>query len=185
MMKAGSTVALPGIDNNSAKPITNMKQTIEQWRQKWAALPPNDQRALGLLGLFLGVMIIVFGLFKPTQSFFETARSEAEQSRELVSWIEKQRPQLERIQRSSGGQSQAQGTLLQRVTAAANNHQVTIKRFEPEGSGRIRLWIDEVRYQDLQPWLNTLLQQRFVIRTVSVDALGEEGMVSVRLTLER
>lgn len=162
-----------------------MKQTIEQWQQKWTALPSSDQRALGMLGLFLGSIFIVFGLFKPAQSFFDDARASAEQSKELVTWIEKQRPQLERIQRSSGSQAQGQGTLLQRVTAAANNHKVTIKRFEPEGDGRIRLWVDEARYQDLQPWLNTLLQQRFVIRSVSVDALAEEGMVSARLTLER
>ena len=162
-----------------------MKQTIEQWRHKWAALPPGDQRALGVLGLFLGLIIIVFGLFNPAKSYFDSARADAESAQELLSWIEMQRPQLERVQRSGGGQSQAQGTLLQRVTAAANNHKVTIKRFEPEGDGRIRLWIDEARYQDLQPWLNTLLQQQFIIRTVSVDALGEEGMVSARLTLER
>ncbi|WP_066964357.1 type II secretion system protein GspM [Microbulbifer sp. Q7] len=162
-----------------------MKQTIEQWRQKWVALPPSDQRALAMLALFLGAIFIVFGLFKPAQAYFDNARAEAQQSRELVTWIEQQRPQLERVQRNMGGQSQAQGTLLQRVTAAANNHKVTIKRFEPEGDGRIRLWIDEARYQDLQPWLNTLLQQRFIIRSVSVDALGEEGMVSARLTLER
>ncbi|AQQ67632.1 general secretion pathway protein GspM [Microbulbifer agarilyticus] len=162
-----------------------MNQTIEQWRQKWTALPPSDQRALGTLGLFLGVIIIVFGLFKPAQSFFEGAHAEAEASRELVAWIEKQRPQLERVQRNTGGQSQAQGTLLQRVTAAAKNHKLTIKRFEPEGDGRIRLWIDEARYQDLQPWLNTLLQQRFVIRSISIDSLAEEGMISARLTLER
>ncbi|WP_226661610.1 type II secretion system protein GspM [Microbulbifer aggregans] len=162
-----------------------MKQQIEPLLQKWKSLPANDQRALGLLGLFLGSMFIVFGLFKPAQSFFETSRVEAEEARELAAWIDRQRPQLERVERSSGGNGQAQGTLLQRVTAAAKNHNVTIKRFEPEGDGRIRLWIDEVRYQDLQPWLNNLMKQRFVIQTVSVDALAEEGMVSARLTLER
>nr|WP_010130446.1 type II secretion system protein M [Microbulbifer agarilyticus] len=162
-----------------------MNQTIEQWRQKWITLPPSDQRALAILGLFLGVIIIVFGLFKPAQAYFDGARAEAEASRELLAWIEQQRPQLERVQRNAGGQSQAQGTLLQRVTAAAKNHKVTIKRFEPEGDGRIRLWVDEARYQDLQPWLNTLLQQRFVIRSISVDALAEDGMISARLTLER
>ncbi|WP_043316343.1 type II secretion system protein GspM [Microbulbifer sp. HZ11] len=162
-----------------------MKQTLEQWRLKWLALPPGDQRALGILGLFLGLMIIVFGLFRPAQSYFDNARADAEAAQELVQWIERQRPQLERVQRAGGGQSEGRGTLLQRVTAAADNHKVTIKRFEPEGDRRIRLWVDEARYQDLQPWLNTLLQQRFTIRSVSVDALAEEGMVSARLTLER
>jgi len=163
-----------------------MKEQIQQWQNKWKALPSGDQRALGMLGIFLGVVIIVFGLFRPAHGFFESARNEAETSRNLVDWIESQRPQLERVQLSSGGGGdQAQGTLLQRVTAAAENHRVTIKRFEPEGDGRIRLWVDEARYQDLQPWLNNLLQQRFIIRSVSVDALAEEGMVSARLTLER
>lgn len=162
-----------------------MKEQIAQWQQKWRALPANDQRALGLLSIFLGGLFVIFGLFKPAHGYFENAREEAEASRELVEWVNRQRPQLERISRSSGGNSQAQGTLLQRVTAAAKNHNVTIKRFEPEGDGRIRLWVDQARYQDLQPWLNTLLQQRFVVQSVSVDALAEEGMVSVRLTLER
>lgn len=162
-----------------------MKQQIEQWLQKWNALPASDQRALGLLALFLGATFIVFGLFKPAHNYFEQAREDAAQSRELVEWINRQRPQLERVERASGGSNQAQGTLLQRVTAAAKNHNVTIKRFEPEGDGRIRLWVDQARYQDLQPWLNTLLQQRFVVQSVSVDALAEEGMVSARLTLDR
>jgi general secretion pathway protein M len=162
-----------------------MKQQIEQWQQKWKALPTNDQRALAMLSLFLGGLFIVFGLYRPAHSYFENSRAEAETSRELAAWIDSQRPQLERLERNTGGSSQAQGTLLQRVTAAAENHRVTIKRFEPEGDGRIRLWIDEARYQDLQPWLNNLLQQRFIIRSVSVDALAEEGMVSARLTLER
>lgn len=180
-----SLLGQPNAERIRTSSPNTMKQMIDQWRQKWAGLPTNDQRALGMLGLFLGAVFIVFGLFKPAQGYFDSARDDAEQSRELLTWIEEQRPQLERIQRNSGGESRAQGTLLQRVTAAANNHKVTIKRFEPEGDGRIRLWIDEARYQDLQPWLNTLLQQRFVIRSVSVDALAEEGMVSARLTLER
>lgn len=162
-----------------------MKQQIAQWQQKWNALPPSDQRALGILSVFLGGILIVFGLFKPAQGYFESAREDAQASKELVEWVSSQRPQLERIARSSGSSGKAQGTLLQRVTAAANNHNVTIKRFEPEGDGRIRLWIDQARYQDLQPWLNTLLQQRFNVQSVSVDALAEEGMVSARLTLER
>ncbi|MBB3061345.1 type II secretion system protein GspM [Microbulbifer rhizosphaerae] len=162
-----------------------MKEQIEQWRQKWQALPPNDQRALGLLSLFLGGMFVVYGLFMPAKNFFDSARAEAEKSRQLVQWIESQRPILERLDTSSmGSPAQSQGTLLQRVTAAAEQHKITIRRFEPEGEGRIRLWIEQARYQDLQPWLNNLIQQRFTIRTVNLDALPQEGMVSARLTLE-
>ncbi|WP_323844164.1 type II secretion system protein GspM [Microbulbifer magnicolonia] len=160
-----------------------MKEQIEQWQQKWQALPQNDQRALGILILFLGGLFLVYGLFVPAKSFFDGARVRAEESRALVQWIESQRPVLERLEPMAGG-AQSAGTLLQRVTAAAEQHQITIKRFEPEGEGRIRLWIDEARYQDLQPWLNSLLQQQFTIRTLNLDALPEEGMVSARLTLE-
>jgi general secretion pathway protein M len=161
-----------------------MKAQIEQWQQKWRALPVNDQRALGLLVLFLGGLFVVYGLFLPAKHFFNGARADAEKSRELVAWIETQRPLLQRLELPGGGGDQAQGTLLQRVTVAAERHKITIKRFEPEGEGRIRLWVDEARYEDLQPWLNNLLQQRFSIRAINLDALQEEGMVSARLTLE-
>jgi len=159
-----------------------MKEQIEQWQQKWQALPPNDQRALGYLSLFLGSLFIVYGLFMPAKHFFDGARESAAESRQLVQWIESQRPILQRL--DLGGGAQASGTLLQRVTAAAEQHSIAIKRFEPEGSGRIRVWIERARYEDLQPWLNALLAQKLSIRTINIDALQEEGMVSARLTLE-
>ncbi|SDK19968.1 type II secretion system protein GspM [Microbulbifer yueqingensis] len=162
-----------------------MKDNLEQFQRWWQALPGNDQRALGALSLFLGGLFLVYGLFLPAKHFFDGARAEAEASRELVSWIESQRPVLERIDPVSGaGTRESEGTLLQRVTAAADRHGITIKRFEPEGQDRIRLWIERARYEDLQPWFNTLIEQRFIIQTVNLDALPEEGMVSARLTLE-
>lgn len=160
-----------------------MNEQIEQLKQKWQALPPNDQRALGALILFLGGLFLVYGLFMPAKHFFDSARAEAEESRQLAEWIESQRPVLERIQ-PTGGSAAASGTLLQRVTAAAEQHRIAIKRFEPEGEGRIRLWIERARYQDLQPWLNNLIRQKMSIRTVNLDALPDEGYISARVTLE-
>ncbi|WP_346839996.1 type II secretion system protein M [Microbulbifer sp. SAOS-129_SWC] len=160
-----------------------MKEQIEQWQQKWQALPPGDQRALGILSLFLGGLFVVYGLFMPAKHFFDDARQSAEESRQLVAWIESQRPLLERLD-LGGDNSRASGTLLQRVTAAADQHRIAIKRFEPEGDGRIRLWIERARYEDLQPWLNTLLQQQLSIRTINIDALEDKGMISARMTLE-
>lgn len=160
-----------------------MKEQIQQWQQKWQALPPNDQRALSALILVLGGLFLVYGLFMPAKHFFDNARNRAQEAEQLVEWIETQRPVLERLEPASSA-LQASGTLLQRVTDAADRHQITIKRFEPEGEGRIRLWIEQARYQDLQPWLNTLIKQKFSIRTVNLDALQEEGMVSARVTLE-
>ncbi|WP_444944217.1 type II secretion system protein GspM [Microbulbifer sp. ZKSA006] len=161
-----------------------MKEQIEQWRQKWQALPPSDQRALGLLGIFGAVIFIIYGLYAPAKGFFDEARLRAEENRELVNWMESQRPTLERIKPASGGSSAASGTLLQRVTSVAKQNQIVIKRFEPEGDNRIRLWIEEVRYQDLQPWLNRLMGDKLAVRTINLDALAEEGMVSARLTIE-
>ncbi|WP_237056259.1 type II secretion system protein GspM [Microbulbifer sediminum] len=162
-----------------------MKEKIAELQRRWLALPPGDQRALGALSIFLGGLFLVYGLFMPAKHYFDNSRTRAEESRELVAWIEAQRPVLERLDPGAGrGSEQNAGTLLQRVTAAAERHGITIKRFEPEGQGRIRLWIERARYEDLQPWFNTLIEQKFMLRTVNLDALPEEGMVSARLTLE-
>lgn len=161
-----------------------MKQQIADLQLKWRALPPNDQRALGLLTLFLGGLFLVYGLFMPAKHFFDNGQQRAEESRELVQWIESQRGVLAQIEPASASAGRSAGTLLQRVTSAAQQHGIAIKRFEPEDEGRIRLWIEQARYQDLQPWLNTLMREGFVLRSVNLDALADEGMVSARLTLE-
>ncbi|WP_444890365.1 type II secretion system protein GspM [Microbulbifer sp. DLAB2-AA] len=160
-----------------------MKEQIEQWKQKWQALSSSDQRALSILSLFAGALFIVYGLYSPAKGFFDESRARAEESQELVLWMESQRPVLSRVKPNSGG-GQASGTLLQRVTNAAKQNRVTIKRFEPEGENRIRLWVEEVRYQDLQPWLNQLMKEQLGVRTINLDALPEQGMVSARLTIE-
>ncbi|KUJ84808.1 type II secretion system protein M [Microbulbifer flavimaris] len=160
-----------------------MKPQIEQLEQKWKALPAGDQKALGILGVFLGSLFVVYGLFLPAKHYFDNAQTRAEEASELLGWMESQRPALAQIG-SRREAPRATGTLLQRVTAAAEQRKIAIKRFEPEGDGRIRLWIERARYQDFQPWLNGLLQQGVSIHTVNMDALDEEGMVSARLTLE-
>ncbi|MCH9692554.1 MAG: type II secretion system protein M [Gammaproteobacteria bacterium] len=162
-----------------------MNDQIAQWQKKWQNLPANDRRALSVLGLFAAGVFIIFGLFQPAKHFFERAQSGALASRELVEWINNQKPQLQRLQSAVAKTNpQTEGTLLQRATTVAKSRKIEIKRFEPEGDTRIRLWIDEVRYQDLQLWLDDLLQQKVVIRSLNIDALGDAGMVSSRLTLE-
>lgn len=162
-----------------------MNDQIAQWQKKWQNLPANDRRALSVLGLFAAGVFIIFGLFQPAKDFFERAQSGALASRELVEWINNQKPQLQRLQSAVAKTNpQTEGTLLQRATTVAKSRKIEIKRFEPEGDTRIRLWIDEVRYQDLQLWLDDLLQQKVVIRSLNIDALGDAGMVSSRLTLE-
>ncbi|BBM03397.1 type II secretion system protein GspM [Microbulbifer sp. GL-2] len=160
-----------------------MKEQIEQWKQKWQTLSSSDQRALTLLSLFAGGLFIVYGLYSPAKGFFEESLNRAEEAQELVQWMESQRTVLARIKPNSAA-GKASGTLLQRVTTAAKKNQITIKRFEPEGDNRIRLWIEEVRYQDLQPWLNQLIKEQIAVRTINLDALAEQGMVSARLTIE-
>lgn len=161
-----------------------MNDQIAQWKKKWQDLPANDRRALSMLGAFAGALFIIFGLFQPARHFYERSQNSAEESRELVEWINSQKSQLARLQSATSKGSHREATLLQRATVAAQSRQVEIKRFEPEGEKRIRLWIDEARYQDLQLWLDDLLQQQVAIRSLNVDALGQVGMVSVRLTLE-
>lgn len=161
-----------------------MNAQLAQWHKKWQGMPANDRRALTILGLFGAVLFVIFGLFQPAKNYFDRAQNSALESRKLVEWINSQKPQLARLQSVRAETGAAEGTLLQRATAAAAARQVAIKRVEPEGDTRIRLWIDEVRYQDLQQWLNDLQQQKIVIRSLNIDALDEVGMVSSRLTLE-
>ncbi|GMG88234.1 type II secretion system protein M [Biformimicrobium ophioploci] len=163
-----------------------MKDFRQQMLNKWHAISDSDRRALMLLSLFLGGIIAVYGVLLPARGFFLSAHESLDDQKALISFMRSNEAVLKKAASASGSANPtADGTMLQRVTQAAKLHNLTIKRFEPEGDNRIRLWVEEARYDALNHWLDGLLKEGFNVQSMNLDALPKEGMVSARLTLDR
>lgn len=71
-------------------------------------------------------------------------------------------------------------------TVTQANLKSTVKRIEPEGSNKARLWMEEGSFDRMVAWLVDLQRSQGVaIEEIRVDAKADDGTVNARLTLQR
>ena len=61
-----------------------------------------------------------------------------------------------------------------------------VKRIEPDGPARVRVWLEQVEFDRLLPWLGEL-EQRHSVQVIDLrtDRRGPPGRVDARLTFGR
>lgn len=173
--------------------VFETQNRLGYWRQQFhkrlAALTERDRIALGILTLFLALVVLIYGFWLPATEHHTQAREYWQQQRDLLTWLQRQKPLIS----SNGGTGavvadtvQASGQpLISRVNATAKAHQLSLKRLQPEGEKRLRLWMESVEFNGAIVWLEALRrEQQLVIDDIAIDS-GQQnnGRVDIRLVL--
>ena len=74
--------------------------------------------------------------------------------------------------------------MLSIASATAKNYELSFSRFEPIGDDRVRLWMEQIKFNNLVSWLGELETNNGISAVdISLDS-ASPGYVSVRLTLQ-
>ena len=155
-------------------------------QKQYEMLPSRDQLALKLL---LGVVciLVLYGLFwLPAQSFMTTAKAELGQRQALLQLVQTNKSTLKSLSSTSQSSSTKLDSqqLVSSVTNLAKKHNLALKRFEPSGDNKVKVWVDEASFDKLMAWLSELKKSLNVqVEQVSIEKEDSEGLVSARLTL--
>ncbi|MBK1672922.1 general secretion pathway protein GspM [Ectothiorhodospira shaposhnikovii] len=155
----------------------------------WQALSSRDRRILILGGLFLA-LILPYGLiWLPLNDRVEATARTVERLQGDLGWMEAASAQVRAARGQSGPAPAAQGTqsLLGLVDATARqaNLASSLRRVQPEGAGTVRVWMENVAFDDLLRWLDGLGQQYGIqVSGLVVDRQPAAGRVNARLVLE-
>ncbi|ADU64820.1 General secretion pathway M protein [Desulfurispirillum indicum S5] len=151
----------------------------------WHRLSRNDQRALLLLAVVVVVAILYLGLWLPSQRGLEEARRQHAVQVELLEWMHANRHVVEGLApRSNGGEASTE-SLLRLVSEVARAQDIALRRFEPDGTTGLRVWLEGVPFHAFAGWVEKLqVEHRITVSQVAVDSAGP-GMVNVRAVLSR
>ena len=142
----------------------------------------RDRQALGLLLVFF----ISLGAYKTiliTNKYRLDAQRSFEEVRGLVYWLDQV---IDKIKKAPQAQADPSRSFLDIVSNDFNGSAMAIKRIQPEGSDIIKVWLENVRFNDVIAWLSYLNSKYGIdVVQISVDATETEGMVNVRFTLHR
>lgn len=152
-------------------------------------LPRRDQRAVQLLSLALGVFLVYFMLWQPVQDYHESAAARADAAADRIAWLAANIDLARKV--AQGGQAASptkkiedSRSMMTTVTASAQEAGLKLQRFEPSGENKMRVWLDNIAFDSLAPWLERLAAEYgIIVDQAAIDRANDAGRVNARLTL--
>ncbi|UZW76230.1 type II secretion system protein M [Alkalimarinus sediminis] len=167
--------------------IKNTPSVVSAMRQ-FEAMPKRDQQALVVLAVALFLAILYFLVWSPAHEFANKQQNNLQSSKELLSWVQANEGVAKSLVANSGAGSSTildSQSLVSTVSANAQKHNIKLKRFEPSGDRKVRVWLEKVPFNTVIVWLRDLNETYSIgVSQVSIDKDEKGGLVNVRLTLK-
>lgn len=156
-------------------------------RSWFMALEPRERRIL-LAGAALASLLLGYvALWQPLYGNLVRLRATVSDQRSTLRWMEQTAQEVDRLRASGQSRSLGGQSLMGLVDQSARQAGLGggISRIEPLAGSRIRVWMDNVSFDDVVLWLGRLHSTRGVqAEMISVDRKDSPGRVSVRMTLQ-
>jgi len=158
---------------------------LEQIQTKLAQLDNRERWIVSAGALFLFVTILFYGVWKPMKANNANLLQTNKVNSETLVWMQKSVQEIKQLQQSASGNSAFHGSLLSLVdsTTKTSGLAAQVKRIEPSGQDRVRVWLEQVSFDQMTDWLQTIDKQGVSIEEVSIDAEVVPGRVNARISL--
>lgn len=160
--------------------VDNLRQS---WReamaplnQRWAMLQPREQRALTIAASLLAVLVLVYGFWLPSRQLAAKAQARFETQRALLLQLQSQG--------SVAGATLPGGSVLRVASDSAAASGLVLSRIEPDGEGKVRVWLEKADFNVVAAWLAQLSSAGLRLEEAQVERLAEGG-VSARFAFSR
>lgn len=155
-------------------------------QKKFESMTSREQMLVQWMAVVAGILLLYFIFWLPAAAYMKQAEDTLAQREELITLIQKNRAVLQSSAAAQSGDKKVLDSqqLVSMVTNMAKQNQLELKRFEPSGDNKVKVWVEKVPFNNMIAWL-TQLQQKLNIRVeqVTIDKDDQDGLVSARLTL--
>ena len=152
----------------------------------WQQLKPRERMLIMIGGGVFIILMLYLIVLEPQVENVDKLTVKVEKQKVQVQSLKSMAKEIASLQKSSGGSSlsKRQGqSLLVLVDRTSKESQLgkSITRIEPDGSVRVRVWLEAAAFDDLVKWLGGLeTKYNILVETVVIDNTQTVGRVNVR-----
>lgn len=162
-----------------------MIQTIREWL---ASLEQRERRLVITGAVLLSLMIFYVAIWEPLAGSVEGLRATTRDQQTTLAWMKQAAVEIKKLRGNSGRTKTASGqSLLALVdrTAKSGGLGAALKRVQPDGEQKVRVWMEGASFDDVIRWLVQMETRHGVGIESSVFEVKENaGIVDARLVLE-
>lgn len=140
-------------------------------------------------GAILLIMMLYLMIWEPVMNGVKDAQENVVRQEKLLGWMQDAGTEVKRLRGSSvvPGQLQAGQSLLSLIDSSAKTAGLgnQVKRVKPEGDNKVRIWLDDVAFDEMVKWLENLAQKYGVqVESTVIDKANMNGRVNASLVLQ-
>lgn len=155
----------------------------------WLASLEQRERHLVISGaVLLGLMLTYVIVWEPLANKVESLHVSTVEQESTLRWMREAAQEVKKL-RGSGGRAKSMGgqSLLSVVdrTAKSGRLGAALKRVQPDGEKRVRVWMEAASFDDIMRWL-VLLETRYgvTIENSVFEMKQVSGRVDARLVFK-
>jgi general secretion pathway protein M len=155
------------------------ESTVGRW---FAHLEPNERTMVTGLFLFLCVVVLYLGIWRPLSDWSSNADAQYRRQLAVVDWMKLHEKEA-RVAGQRADGARESGSLLTTVANSAAHAGIQLPRYQPEVGG-VSVVLQNQPFNTLIAWIADLEQQSHVsVKQISIDSQGESGLVNARIIL--
>ncbi len=173
--------------SNTPSALDTLNVKFRELLRQYEMISSRDRIMLNCLVVFLVVVIGFFLVIKPAFNAVEQAQLTLQGKQELLQWMKSNEHRAKSI---TGSGSKSKGrkpgqSLLALINQTSGRFQVSLKRYEPEGSDKLRVWVEDIPFNSLIRWLNSLESSNAVsVINISIDSQKESGIINAKVVFK-
>lgn len=159
--------------------------SLERFKAWWSALAERERRVLGAGAVVLAGVVLYLGVWEPLAFARSKQQADLAAARALAVQLEALAASAPRHAGPTAGAGQSLLAIIDQSSKASALTKPP-SRLQPEGEDTVRIWLEDVPFDNLMRWLGDL-QSRYGVRVDNADIERESGpgLVNARLTLMR
>ncbi len=162
-----------------------LARQYQYWQGKFHKLSERDQQALIFLGSFTLCLVLIYSVIIPAVDYRSNARESFIHAQQLLNWMKAQQPAVLALKNAQGTNKGTPKEITDNpitlINTSAKNFNLSIKRLQPESNGNIRIWMEQVSFNNTIRWLDFIQQQGLKVDDISLDQQSP-GIVNIRAT---
>ena len=150
----------------------------------YAHKEPIEQRVVSGLGIFICLVILWVGVWKPVSDWRDLSLNRQHNTQALFDWLRSNEAAARRTAESTSRSNPGQRSITPVVTKAAAAHQITVNRLQPEANGIISVSIQKQPFNKIVEWVVQLEENNGVsVVRANIDGIDVPGFVNAQLRL--
>lgn len=167
--------------------LGSLTDKIRDAKRSFYALQPREQNLITVLGVVVVIALVYLLLMYPAQNSVADANKRLQAKQSLLTWMQANEDAAKTAAKlTSGGSSSGSKDILGAVNKAASRYQIRLQRYEPEGKDKLRVWLEDMSFNNTVRWLHQLeSRDGITVSSISLDSEKEAGLISAKIVLKK